>query len=56
MSSFSSVLTGKAARVGFLSGAAYGLAARLAVSFPEWGGAVLAMTLGFLFVVPITIG
>ena len=56
MSSISSILTGKAARVGFLSGAAYGLAARLAVSFGGWGNGVMAMTVGFLFLVPLTIG
>ena len=56
MSTFSSVLTGKAARIGLLSGVTYGLLARLAVSFSEWGSGLLAMTLGFLFVVPIIIG
>lgn len=56
VSSFSSVLTGKAARIGLLSGVSYGLLARLAVSFEALGGAVLAMTIGFLFVVPVVIG
>ena len=56
MSSLSSVLTGKAARIGFLSGAAYGLATRVAVSFDARGSGLLAMSLGFLFGVPIIIG
>jgi hypothetical protein len=56
VSSFSSVLTGRAARVGIVSGAAYGLAARLAVSYDRWGSGLLAMTVGFLFVVPLVIG
>ena len=56
MSSLSSVLTGKAARIGLVSGAAYGLATRLAVSFDGWGSGLLAMTLGFLFGVPVVIG
>ena len=55
-SSLSSVLTGNGARVGLVSGVLYGLAARLAVSFDGWGGGLLAMTLGFLFVVPVVIG
>jgi hypothetical protein len=54
VSSLSSVLTSKAACIGLLSGAAYGLATRLAVS--PWGNGLVAMTVGFLFLVPLAIG
>jgi len=53
--SLKSIITSRAALIGTLAGAAYGLAARLTVA-TRFVDAFVAMTLGFLFIVPITIG
>lgn len=53
----SQALAGRGAKIGLLCGAAYGLASRLVLSGDgSLGTAMLLMTGGFLFVVPIVIG
>lgn len=57
MSSLKLILTSRAAGIGLLAGLMYGLTARLMLAYDDTlGGGMLAMTIGFLFLVPVTIG
>lgn len=52
-----SLVRNKSVAVGVISGTVYGIVARAAVALsPSAGGAMFVMTIGFLFVVPLTIG
>ncbi|MEO7456605.1 MAG: SRPBCC family protein [Gemmatimonadaceae bacterium] len=55
-SSFKSLLLGRAAQAGVLSGAAYGLLGRLVGATNVAGGAFVVMTVGFIFLVPLAMG
>lgn len=55
-SSISSALNSHAALIGLAAGAAYGLAVRIGTALDAPGGAFLVMTVGFLFLVPVSVG
>ncbi|CAN5854671.1 hypothetical protein BH11GEM2_BH11GEM2_39730 [soil metagenome] len=54
--SFKAIAGNRPALIGFAAGAAYGLAARFVIARDEFGNGIMAMTIGFLFLVPLAIG